>query len=94
MARHGRGVPAAPNKTAPALVFIRGASTRRMEHYSVGDRVEMLVNGRPVDAGTVREIIEDRETGATVVVIDWQKAGRLRQLLGELRKRGSATPKP
>lgn len=84
----------APNKTAAALVFSWGASTGLMEHYSVGDRVEMLVNGRPVDAGTVREIVEDRETGATVVVIDWQKAGRLRQLLGELRKRGSATPRP
>jgi hypothetical protein len=88
VAGRGRCVPAAPNKTPAALVFSWGAKTGRMERYSVGDRVEMLVNGRPVDAGTVREIVEDRETGGTVVVIDWQKAGRLRQLLGELRKRG------
>jgi hypothetical protein len=65
-----------------------------MEHYSVGDLVEMLVNGWPVDMGTIREIVEDRQTGATIVVIDWQRAGRLRQLLGELRKRTSAAPKP
>jgi hypothetical protein len=64
-----------------------------MEHYSVGDLVEMLVNGWPVDTGTIREIVEDRQTGATIVVIDWQRAGRLRQLLGELRKRRSATPR-
>jgi len=66
----------------------------RMEHYSVGDLVEMLVNGWPVDTGTIREIVEDRQTGATIVVIDWQRAGRLRQLLGELRKRRSAAPNP
>lgn len=65
-----------------------------MEHYSVGDLVEMVVDGWPVDSGTVREIVEDRETGATVMVIDWQKAGRLRQLLGELRKRRSTAPQP
>lgn len=65
-----------------------------MEHYSVGDVVEMLVNGWPVDAGTIREIVEDRQTGATIVVIDWERAGRLRQMLGELRKRRSAAPKP
>jgi hypothetical protein len=70
-----------------------GGVTGRMEHYSVGDLVEMLVNGWPVDSGTVREIVEDRETGATIVVIDWQKAGRLRQLVGELRKRKPAAPK-
>jgi hypothetical protein len=64
-----------------------------MERFSVGDLVEMLVNGWPVDTGTVREIVEDRETGATIVVIDWQRAGRLRQLLGELRRRKPATPK-
>lgn len=64
-----------------------------MERFSVGDLVEMLVNGWPVDTGTVREIVEDRETGATTVVIDWQRAGRLRQLLGELRKRKPAAPK-
>lgn len=70
-----------------------GGVTGRMEHYSVGDLVEMLVNGWPVDCGTVREIVEDRETGATIVVIDWQKAGRLRQLLGELRKRKPGAPR-
>ena len=64
-----------------------------MEHYGVGDLVEMVVNGWPVDWGTVREIVEDRETGATIVVIDWQRAGRLRQLLGELRKRKPAAPR-
>jgi hypothetical protein len=63
-----------------------------MERYSVGDLVEMLVNGWPVDSGTVREVLEDRETGSTIIVIDWQKAGRLRQLLGELRKRRFAPP--
>jgi len=51
-----------------------------MERYSVGDVVEMLVNGWPVDSGTVREIVEDRQTAATIVVIDWERAGRLRQL--------------
>jgi hypothetical protein len=94
VAGHGHCVPVAPNKAATALVFRWGVSTGLMERYSVGDRVDMLVNGRPVDTGTVREIVEDRETGATVVVIDWQTAGRLRQMLGELRKRGSATPRP
>lgn len=64
-----------------------------MERYSVGDRVEMLVNGWPVDSGTVREVVEDRESGATIVVVDWQKSGRLRQLVGELRKRTSAAPR-
>ena len=65
-----------------------------MERYSVGDVVEMLVNGWPGDSGTVREIVEDRQTAATIVVIDWERAGRLRQLLGELRKRRSAASEP
>jgi hypothetical protein len=64
-----------------------------MVDYNVGDEVEMLVNGNPVDRGIVREIIHDRETGATIAKIDWQKAGRLRQWIGELRKRSAAQPK-
>jgi hypothetical protein len=60
-----------------------------MAKFSVGDAVEMLVSGKPVDRGVVREITEDRETGITIAVIDWQKAGRIRQMVGDLRKQAS-----
>ena len=61
-----------------------------MAKYAVGDEVEILVNGWPVDRGVVREVVDDLETGITIVVVDWQRVGRLRQIAGELRKRSTA----
>ena len=61
-----------------------------MAKYAVGDEVEILVNGWPVDRGVVREVVDELETGITIVVVDWQRAGRLRQIAGELRKRSTA----
>ena len=60
-----------------------------MDDYHAGDEVELVVNARVVDRGVVRAVVQDREAGTIIATIDWQKSGRLTQMIGELRKRGA-----
>jgi hypothetical protein len=64
-----------------------------MYDYNVGDEVEMLVNGKVVDRGVVREVIKNAQVGATIAKIEWKAGGLHSQWIGELRKKGTGSVK-
>ena len=65
-----------------------------MNDFHAGDAVEILVNDSVIDRGIIRSVVQNLETGSVIVTIDWEKAGRLTQLVGELRKRVVQRPPP